>query len=296
MNLLFQAIAILIILLPGILFRSAYNKGNWNYPLGRLGPISEQVPRALLYAFCLNAAWAYLICGVAFLFPGWVWPINLTAVIYWLSFNFGKDQIHFDSAVRALTVAPLRVSLYFVGLYVSSWAAGYWGHRLIRARNLDRRFPLLRFDNDWHYLLKGGVLGFPEAEYNGGGEYGLARPGPAEYGGTAIAAIVDTKDKSFLYVGALVDFFFNSSGDLDRLLLEGVMRREIGEDRPNQLGLVTANEEHETIRDYLDKKGYHIIKGHFFVLRMSEIKTLNVLYLTKRDASDAVREAETLAD
>src|SRR5262245_9483386 len=140
MNLVFQALVLLAFLLPGLIFRSVYFKGGWKYPLGHLGPISEQVPRALIHAAWINGVWAALVCFAHQLMPPVVRPVDFDSVVCWVSNNFGKDQAKFDGALRALTISPGHVLFYFLGLYACSWALAKCFHKLVRGLKLDRKY------------------------------------------------------------------------------------------------------------------------------------------------------------
>ncbi len=267
MNLVFQALALLSFILPGILFRSAYKKAFWNYPLGRLGPVTDQIPRSIVHASWLNATWAILVGWLHSARPTLIKSVDYRAVVYWLTNNFGKDQVNFDRAVGSMANSPLHVFFYFIGLYVYSILFGWFIHWLVRSRGIDKKYSLFRFDNDWYYLFNGEALDFPDYRSPHGD---AAKMKHEDRSGTLIAAVVDLKDKSYLYLGIYVDSFWDGSGNLDRILLEGAKRRELSSDTP------------EGPQDFshLASDNYYPIKGNFFILRMSEIKTLNVAYFT----------------
>lgn len=290
MNLAFQALVILAFLTPGFAFRIAYNAGAWAYPLGRLGPFAEQLPKVLAHAAWLNVAVACLATAANRVFPDLVPPIDYQSVIYWLSNNFGAGQVHLDEAVRSVVRYPVHIFAYFATVYTLAWIAGACMHGFVRKLKWDRKKRWLRFENDWHYLFMGDVLDFSEASYrNSPGERRTAA-GATDRKATVVAAVVDLKDQSYLYQGFLIDFFFDANGNLDRILLDGVKRRTLQGDR-DRLDRATPS--------YYDDDGFYIVRGHYFVLRMSEIKTLNVDYITTDDlttledlAEDRLRQAE----
>ena len=226
MNLVFQALVIFAFALPGILFSSAYNIGRgWSYPVGRLGPFTERVPRTLIHAAWLNClwAWGFALCHLAF--PKLVWSIDLQSVVCWLSNTFGNNQIDFDRAIISLAASPFRVFVYFAVLYSISWMLGFASHNFIRWLKWDRKIQILRFDNAWYYLLKAEVLDFKDQAYttSSGDRPALAAKNRVA---TIITAGVEIGSLSYLYIGVLVDFF-NADGNLDRLLLEGVSAQAV---------------------------------------------------------------------
>jgi hypothetical protein len=88
---------------------------------------------------------------------------------------------------------------------------------------------------------------------------------------------------SELYVGVLDDFFFDSDGNLDRLILQNVARRPLSADK-NKAGpeIGTTDER------------FYDIDGDSFVLRYQDVKTLNVQYvkLTTVTTAESVTEVK----
>ncbi len=276
MNLIFQAVALLAFILPGLLFRSAYKQGLWNYPLGRLGSFTEQVPRSLAHAAWINFVWAWAVGRIHHAWPSTIQDINYKAVIYWLTNKFGSNDMYFDTAVKSLTDHPSQVFLYFFFMYAFSIACGWAMYGAVRYLKLDRYVPALRFDNDWHYQLHGEILDFPDYIKRGG----TADIKHKDRGWTIVVAVVDLKDQSCLYSGILIDFFFDQHGNIDRLLLVGAMRRSFDKDAAGD----------DICSESIDPARWYKIKGHYFVLRMSEIKTLNFDYIAAKD-----KEVEDIA-
>ena len=121
---------------------------------------------------------------------------------------------------------------------------------------LDRADALLstifRFhDAPWYYLLTG-------ADFEKAHEPDVI----------VISTIVEVAKEAVLYVGVLDDFYFDSNGQLDRLILQNVMRRPIARDKP---GVDDS--------DALQVDRFYPIDGDNFVIRYSEMVTLNVQYL-----------------
>jgi hypothetical protein len=67
-------------------------------------------------------------------------------------------------------------------------------------------------------------------------------------------------------MGIIADFFFDHSGSLDRVLLRSVERRKLSEDiKPGKA------------IDSDDR--YYEIEGDYFILRYSEMSTINIDYI-----------------
>ena len=82
-----------------------------------------------------------------------------------------------------------------------------------------------------------------------------------------ISAIVEFKDAAYLYTGILCGYEVSDQGELDRLLLTQTQRRKLADDRS------LDGSKADAVR-------FYPIAGDIFVLRYSEIKTLNVSYLS----------------
>ena len=284
MNLAFQALLILAMLLPGMIFRSAYNRGVWNFPLGRLGPASEQIPKALIHALWINSTWALIAHGMHGLAPSWVWAIDFRAVACWVSNDFGRDQGEFSRALAALVASPIRIFAYVAGLYGFSWLTGETCHHLVRWFKLDRKYVLFRFDHEWHYLFRGEVLDFPDPSYSRTLGFPRAALMAEDHWATVVAAVVELKETSYIYLGVVVDYFFDEEGNLDRLLLDGARRRKLVDP------VIDAGDP----GTYGDVDQFQVIKGHYFVLRMNEIRTMNIDYLTRGDVEQVRAETASL--
>ena len=94
-----------------------------------------------------------------------------------------------------------------------------------------------------------------------------------------ISAIVEVAKDAVLYVGVLDDFFFDSDGNLDRLILQSVARRPLSADKNTAPPEGAASDER-----------FYDIDGDSFVLRYQDVKTLNVQYV-KLTTSEPAPEA-----
>ena len=94
----------------------------------------------------------------------------------------------------------------------------------------------------------------------------------------AISAIVDVAGDAVLFVGILDEYFVDADGVLDRLILQDVMRRPIGDDKPDA----------ETPEMREDTNRFYAVDGDYFVLRYSEAITLNVEYIKLERAPESL--------
>lgn len=246
MNIAFQALAIFALVLPGIILKNAYRGGFfWDRPRQTLS-IPEEIAYSLLLAGTLHAVYGAFV-------DRWIWPVDLESTALILLGQFGKDSAQLSSSVTALTSHPIRLLLYFGGLYLSSGLLGFAGHALIRHFKLDIKHPALRFDHQWHYLLRGEICRFPESsiEFEGDIDAIIA------------SCVVVTSGQTFLYVGVLDSFYFNKSGDLDVLVLTGAMRRSI-----------EAEQDTEG-----ERPSYYFIEAEYLYLKYSEVKNVSMRYV-----------------
>ncbi len=247
-----SAVFLIVLLLPGFILQTAYAKGfwRWNSPTSTRS-LTEQIPAGIIIASILHAAWA----GVSLLFG---YRVDFKSVAMLLTGSYGNDSAHFEAALNALTDNPYKIFFYFISLYSVAATIGYVAHSFVRKQRLDRRTRVLRFNNQWFYLLTGEITQFKES----------AETYP-EVDGVFLNTIVHHEDGDYLYRGLVADFFFDKDGNLDRVLLRLVARRRLSNDRKPG----------EDPTPYEPDERYYEIEGDFFVLRYSEMSTINIDYI-----------------
>lgn len=77
---------------------------------------------------------------------------------------------------------------------------------------------------------------------------------------------------TFLYVGVLVDYWFNRAGEPDAFWLTSVIRRNIEGDRPG--------DSNDSAVSWWEDPRYYKIDGDFFVLKFSEVKNLSIKFIS----------------
>jgi hypothetical protein len=253
MNIALPAFVAFLLLLPGFIFRSRFKLAERTSL--DFSPFGRVAADAILWA--------------------------IFAHLMWLSFAFILFSRYFEPEVmlKLLSSAPANQSEAISKVSKDfTWIAGYFGSLflaalitpiLLRAQiakwRLDRgTAPLssiFRFhDAPWYYLLTGAD--FSEDE----------KPDLI-----MISAIVELAKDAVLYVGILDNFFFDSDGNLDRLILQGVARRPLSADK--------TKAEEVGISD--DR--FYDIDGDSFVLRYQDVKTLNVQYFKLSEVEQPVQ-------
>jgi hypothetical protein len=248
MNFAFPALVVFILTLPGIIAGYWYRKGDWPIPI-YVRPIAEETAYSVIIAAMLHTPWATFLHLTGF-------HIDLEPVLMFLVGSFGKDNDHLVSVVRSVTDHPSRVVIYFFGLYLLSAVTGFAAHKLVRTRGWDRKYEFLRFDNFWFYLFEGEILEFPDIP-----------SAPQQIDGVYLSAVVQHGERSYLYRGVVEQYYFDRSGNLDRVLLALAARRDLSDDR-------APDQQHQVEGD----SRYYGIEGDFFVLRYSEMKTICIEY------------------
>lgn len=238
MNFALPAILLFVIVLPGFLFRSRLKRAEQTSL--DYSPFGRIVTESFLWAFALHLVWIAIarIAG----------EVVHTDTLVGLFSSSPELQV---AATHDVSRSAPRIVAYFASLYAFAFvvptalraAISHW--RLDRS---DARFSsIFRFDQaPWYYILTG-------ADFEPGDE--------PDY--IAIAAIVEVAGTAYLYVGLLADFFFGPDGQLDRMVLESVARRPMARDKNV---------------DEADGNRFYDVEGDYFVIRYSEVVTLNVKY------------------
>lgn len=248
MNFALPALTLLLLLLPGFLAVQSF--------LGKIGrKSSDPVGQAGLtwawLAALLVAPLIHLTLSRALADLGLAPPPDLHAVFVLLSGQFA-DRGEFERTLAAVVGSPWRIPLYFLFASLVGVLLGRLAQALVRGLELDRRFGLLHFGSDWHYLLNGEI------------RRDLPRPDAV-----VVAATVEHAGQAYLYVGYLRDYAVDRDGQLERLHMNTVVRRPLAEDRPPGQA-----------QQMPDRTGrFYPITGDELVIIFRDVRTLNVRYL-----------------
>ena len=257
MNVAFSALLVFLLLLPGFLFRTYFKRAE--KVVLDIKPFGQAAIDAFLTAIVLDVFWYWLTVLATGARADFEALLTLVA---------GEKSSQLEDAIAELASDPWRPGLYFGSLYAFAIAAAFLLRHAVTRWRLDRRgAPLanfLRFDTPWYYLFTG-----------------YDRPNAPN--GVAIGAVVSLGGTAYLYTGVLVEYFLDDQGQLNRLVLTSAARRPLAED---------AAEAEETGPDDwieierrlgeeapLREERFYPIEGDYFVLRYSEVLTLNVRYL-----------------
>lgn len=247
MNIALPALAFFFILLPGFVARSRIKRVErqaLDY-----SPFGQVVSEAVFWAGGLHGLWLLL--------TGWVTELRFRPLLV-------LQLLSSDAQTQRLALEPLAaqagpVALYFGTLMVFAFLAPTAIRWFISARRLDRVHAplsaLVRFSGaPWYYLLRGADF---------------AREDQPDL--ISVSAVVDVAGQPYLYTGLLDEYFTDQTGDLDRLILQQVMRRPLSADKNPAGGT-----------DGLER--FYPVDGDYFVLRYREAITLNIEYIKLQEA------------
>lgn len=255
MNLAFQTLTLLFLLFPGIVLRSTYNGKLLRYRSSEesFTSFGAEGLKIVFWTVILQA-----ICNPA---ANWLGAqffniqIDFKSIFFLLAGSY-SDPNSFLKAEHAVIDYPLHVFSYFLASITVAAIIGKLANMLVRYYRLDIKTQFFKFNNEWHYLLSGELK-----------ENLDQRKWTVQF--TSITAIVQLKDAAYLYVGLMYDYILDSTGNLDRLVLRGPVRqRTLSKDRqPGEARIPVES----------DPRFYEV-EGDYFVLRTSEITTLNIEY------------------
>ncbi|EJL6524634.1 hypothetical protein RDG66_12145 [Vibrio cholerae] len=232
MNIALPAFFLLCLLLPGYIFTNAYERKE-NTTLEKK-PFEASSASAIVIALFLQLLYASFVHHV------W-YPINFVICLKILT---GVRLTNED--ISALVPHIGRIGSYFAVLYILSHILGKILQQLMFYFN-PYKSSMFAFDTPWYYELKGSLSPDNDAQI------------------IKISALQDTNEGTFLYYGYLDDFYLDKNGQLDRLVLFDVYRRDVKKDDDGCDG-----DEHER---------YYRIKGDRLILKYDNIHNLNIEYL-----------------
>ena len=256
MNIAFGALVLLILLLPGLVFRVAYLNVRYSGKSFR-STIVDETLLAVAPALILQIIGFEVVENIL------RHPVSLIT-IYQLIISSGNFS-HFDIVEKSLG----SFLLYNLLLGTAAYFLGVGARKLIQHYKIQYKYPLFRFQNDWYHILKGTILSFQ----------GNAQD-MEEIDYVWVDVMLESKEGTFIYSGILKDFFLSKDEGLDRIYLTNVRRRRMSDDLADTDDTAETSESDSLLE--LDKR-YYYMPGDFFIIPYSQIKNLNVIYY-KREA------------
>lgn len=271
MNIAFPALIVLLLLLPGVLLSYSYRRGFFQRSPVTLGPIRDEIGRGIVLALFIHPIALFVAWGLM----GWSLNAGVLASVF---AEIGE-------------VDPARASRqvvgglwYLVGTNAGALAIGGLAHWIVRANHLDLRWDHLRFNNEWHYLLSGEARVF-KVEQKERTISTIKRFLESDFEFVFVSVVVTVGDHPILYWGVLSDYFFDASGQLDKIVLEDAQRRplhsDIDQDRPVERP--AAGDAANMVEMPTESERFYSIRGAYLVIRYADVQTLNVEYMTLAD-------------
>ena len=242
MNFALPTLVLLILLIPGFLFRRFYYSGEFSKEYFKQN-FTDLILPSLILSGIINT----FCYTVIYLFGYHSDAVPAIAVLL----SGTTDSARVSSAIQTLFLNLYPGLSYFLFTGITGAAAGLLSKYFVRTYKLDRKYKLFRFQNEWHYLFSGEILDFPEVQ-------GSARDVDLTY----INVMVNTSEGSVIYRGYLSSYILSSSTGIDRLYLTDTKRRYLKDDGQNE----------ETT--------YYRMPGEFFVVFASQIINLHISYYT----------------
>jgi hypothetical protein len=234
MNIAFPAFFILVLIIPGFIFQNSYEKVE-NTSIEKK-PFDVSSSLAFFYALILH------IFLSAILVPMFGNEINYEICIKLLTGS--KSLSASDVAVMSRSIPA--IILYFASSFLLAYVLGKLSQKLVFRFN-PYKSSKLAFDTPWYYELTGKLSETQDAEL------------------IKLSCLVESKNTAFLYYGVLEDFYLDSDGQLNRVVLSGAMRRPIASDASETTTSSTTR--------------FYEIKGDRLILKYEDIKNINIEYL-----------------
>lgn len=259
MSFAFNAILIVVLIFPGILFKYYFRKGFWEVPISSES-ISEKAIGGIFFSILIHFLLGLILHNVSSRTFG-------VQIDYEKVFLLVKGDINPSFSDFHLISNGITDSLFLIVIYITvsnffGIVLGLLSHWFIRFFHLDHKFKFIRFSNEWYYLFWGETIHF--SEYKG---YKTTlrkkiKKKEIKFAGTYISSLVKVGENLVLYHGLIKEFNFDSKGVLDKIFLFGVRRKFI---------LTPSSNISEMPNKWVN------IEGDTLQIKYSEIITLNIV-------------------
>lgn len=250
MSIALSTLVLFFLLVPGIAFRRFY--------------YSEEFSREYFKETFFAVFIATIIPSLFFQF---LWYQSVKVFGFYVDLSVFGDLISSkpsNTTFKNIEKNSLNVLVYNLTMFLTAGFTGYISKQIVRKYKLDRRHKFFRFQNSWHYILKGEFFDFPRAEI----VLDIDKVEDIEF--VFVDVIVEINNASYIYDGVLVDYELSSNGGLDTISIANAQRRNLSDD--------AKYSKKGTKKDNSEK--YYSIDGHILVLKYCEIKNLNFIYYT----------------
>jgi hypothetical protein len=226
-----STLSLFLFFLPGIAFKRAYLSSVFSRKVKFSGLLDE-----VFWAVFPSIIMHFMVIGAIRVASSLIgFPFEIAPLI---------DVLVGDTNYRDGLVLYLYYCVSVIGL---AFVAGHVCRRIVRVLKLDRRFRLFRFSNDWHYLLSGEFLDFPEVPDH-----------PEEVSFKLVNVLTQAGGETMIYIGELIHFTLSDEGGLDTVVLKDAKRRFLNDD--------------------LVENRYYDIPGRYITIPYKTILNINIRY------------------
>lgn len=238
-----------LFILPGITFKRAY--------------LSSAFSRKLKFSGILDEVFWALFPSIIMHFLSYLLVLAAASVFYFdfdLKLTLNAALLKQDN--EAYGDVFLSYLFYCTFVMTVSFFAGHISRKIIRTLKFDRKFKLFRFTNDWHYLLSGEFLDFPEVPDH-----------PEEVSFKLVNVLTSVGTQQMIYIGELIHFTLSDEGGLENIVLKDAKRR--------------------LLQDDLSENRYYEIPGRYITIPYKTIININIRYFYLEELTEDYQE-ETL--
>ncbi|UOY06520.1 hypothetical protein L0P88_21675 [Muricauda sp. SCSIO 64092] len=250
MNIALSTLVLFFFLIPGIVFRRFYYSEEF----------SREYFRETFFAVFIATILPSLFFQIL-----WFYLVKLFGENVDL-FVFGDIVSAKPSRASFINIEQnaVKILIYNATMFITAGFTGFLTKQIVRNQKWDRTRKFFRFQNSWHYILKGEFFDFPRADIT------LERDTVEDIEFVFVDAVIEINNASYIYDGILVDYELSQDGGLDTISLTNAQRRNLKDD-------AEVSDEGKTKENL---SNYYPIDGHILVLKYSEIKNLNFTYYT----------------
>jgi|WetSurMetagenome_2_1015567.scaffolds.fasta_scaffold15276_4 hypothetical protein len=246
MSLSITALIIILLLIPGILFRRAY----YIYPFSRKYTINSTFDEISVI----------VIPSIIFHIIGF-WILRKTPdfddfknLLYFLTELLSVNSMLNISVVSNKYPFDFNQIIYcFAILWCSSYYIGLTLNQNIRKLKLDAKFKFFRYKNEWYYYLTGRVLDFPNVI----GE-------SSKINMTLADVLIKGNNEYYLYRGILWDYYLSENGGLSCICLKQTYRTLFNIDSL--------------------KYDFKKIEGDYYIIQAGDIISFNLRYFHQKES------------
>jgi hypothetical protein len=239
-----------LFILPGITFKRAYLSSVFSRKL-KFSGLLDEVFWAVFPSIIMHFV-SYAILHVTK--SALQFDFDLTVVLSKALFEGESDEY----------ASVFLTYLYYCTFVIAvSFVAGHLSRKVVRGLKFDRKFRLFRFSNDWHYLLSGEFLDFPEVPDH-----------PEDVSFKLVNALTDVGGKQMIYIGELIHFTLSDEGGLENIVLKDAKRRPLEDD--------------------LLENRYYEIPGRYITIPYKTIININIRYFYLEEITSEYDEYKLL--